>query len=78
MRQQRRSRKPRNTGDLAYLGALVGMTIAGAHVFWHVIEGELPREGPLLHIALDLGAGTLAIAGLFAGVSGLRNRMARA
>jgi len=54
------------------------MTIAGAHVFWHVIEGELPREGPLLHIALDLGAGTLAIAGLFAGVSGLRNRMARA
>jgi hypothetical protein len=78
MRQKGRSKKRWTTGDVAYLGALLGMLIAGAHVFWHVLYGNLPSEDPLLHITIDLVAGTLGIAGLFGSVSGFRNWLMRA
>jgi len=77
MRQERRSKTPWNTDDLAYLGALLGMIIAAVHVFSHIIRGELPSEDPLLHLMIDLIAGTLGLASLFASVSSFRNWLAR-
>ncbi len=77
MSKERRSRKPWNTSDLAYLGAFFGMGIAGVHVFLHISRGELPSEGAFLHILPDLLAGTVGAASLFASISGLRNWVAR-
>jgi hypothetical protein len=44
MRLKGQSKRRWNTGDVAYLGTLLGMLIAGAHVFWHVFQGNLPSE----------------------------------
>jgi hypothetical protein len=77
MRKERRSNKPWNTTDPAYLGAFLGMSIAGVHVFLHISRGELPSQGAFLHILLDLLARTVGVASLFASVSGLRNWLAR-
>lgn len=73
MRQKGRSTKRWNTGDMAHLDALLGMLIAGAHVFWHVLQGNLPSEDPLVHITIDLIAGMLSVASLFGAVSSFRN-----
>jgi hypothetical protein len=78
MRKKDWSKKRWNTGDMAYLGALLGMLIAGVHVFWHVFQGNLPSEDPLVHITVDLIAGTLGVAGLFGSVSGIRNWLMQA
>ena len=77
MRRERRSNKPWNTDDLAYLGAFLGMGVDGVKVFLHISRGELPSEGAFLHILLDLLAGTVGVASLFASISGLRNWLAR-
>lgn len=77
MSKERGSKKPWNTSDLAYVGAFLGMGIAGVKVFLHISQGELPSEGAFLHILLDLLAGTVGVASLFASVSGLRNWLAR-
>jgi hypothetical protein len=78
MRKKDWSKKRWNTGVVAYLGALLGMLIAGAHVFWHVLQGNLPSEDPLFHITVDLIAGTLGVASLFGSVSSFRNWLMRA
>ena len=77
MSKERGSTKPWNTSDLAYVGAFLGMGIAGVHVFLHISRGELPSEGAFLHILFELLAGTVGVASLFASVSGLRNWLAR-
>ena len=78
MRNERRSKKPWNTSDLAYLGAFLGMGIAGFHVFfWHIGQGHSPGKDPFLHILAELLAGAVGVASLFSSVSGLRNWLVR-
>jgi uncharacterized membrane protein len=76
--KERRPKKPWKTGNLACLGAFLGMSIAGVHVFWHLTQGDTPSEDPSLHFMINLIAGTLAGASLFASVSGFRNWLAQA
>jgi hypothetical protein len=74
MRKERQSKKSWEVSDLAYLGAFLGLGIAGFHVyFWHIGQGHLPGGNPFLHIMLDLLAGTLSVASLFASAAGFLN-----
>lgn len=71
-------KRPWSTADFAYWGAFLGMGIGAAHGFWHIFEGSLPPEHPILHFLLGEVASTLGAASLLAGIAGLHNRLVRA